>query len=177
MAAAAAALDLHVQQGAHAHRHTPVSAHAYAPRRHMLGAHTVLSAFLQLWCCSADTLSSRCLSAIRKGGAAEVASAATALGEDACSGAPACIQSACCISVLLDLGCTCHESCCGWQSSSNKSSSSSSDSCTSLRAQRPHSQLALCGPLVQYLRQTVGGVLTASRLLLLHVCVMQPFTW
>lgn len=31
--------------------------------------------------CSADTLSSRCLSAIRKGGAAEVASAATALGE------------------------------------------------------------------------------------------------
>lgn len=31
--------------------------------------------------CSASTLSSRCLSAIRKGGAAEVASAATALGE------------------------------------------------------------------------------------------------
>jgi len=40
-----------------------------------------LAPMLLLSACSASTLSSRCLSAIRKGGAAEVASAATALGE------------------------------------------------------------------------------------------------
>lgn len=46
---------------------------------------TVLFNCLSLLC-SASTLSSRCLNAIRKGGAAEVASAATALGEQQLAG-------------------------------------------------------------------------------------------
>lgn len=46
-----------------------------------VSAGTVLTRSLPCAACSASTLTSRCLSAVKKGGAAEAVSAATALGE------------------------------------------------------------------------------------------------